>query len=169
MKAKDFIDDMFLTRDFSKRADVFIQDPLLLIDMVELATSNLPHPYPEYASWLLTHVAKKSYSALQEFQPLFIDCVLVSKNQSVLRNLINISQLLPLIEYKESEYLDKLIQLIRDDTNKPALFVYSMFRLIEITKKYPEIKNEVEGIISLKPSGMKPSVKVAIRKYLAEV
>jgi len=169
MKAKDFIDNMFLTRDFSKHVDVFVKDEKLLIDLVKTATSNLPHPYPEYASWLITHIAKTQPQVLEKFQEDFIDCVMTSKNQSVLRNLVNTTQLLSLIEYKESEYLDKLITFIKDDSNKVALFVYALYKLIQFAHKYPEIKNEIEGILLLKPQEMKPSMRVAIIRYLKEV
>ena len=165
MKAKDFINNMFLTRDFAKHVDVFVKDEKLLIDLVKTATSNLPHPYPEYGSWLITHIAKTQPQVLEKFQEDFIDCVMASKNQSVLRNLVNTTQLLPLIEYKESEYLDKLLTFIKDDSNNVALFVYSLYKLIQFTKKYPEIKNEIEGVLLLKPQEMKPSMRVAIRKY----
>ncbi|MEY3237202.1 MAG: hypothetical protein RI883_1303 [Bacteroidota bacterium] len=167
MKAKDFIDNMFLTRDFSKHADVFLKDQKLLIDLVKTATSKLPHPYPEYGSWLITHIAKTQPKVLEKFQADFIDCILISKNQSVLRNLVNTTQLLPLIEYKESEYLDKLISFIKDDSNNAALFVYSLYKLIQFTHKYPEIKNEIEGILLLKPKEVKPSIRLAIRRYMA--
>jgi hypothetical protein len=79
-----------------------------------------------------------------------------------------ICELLPLIEYKESEFLDKLIDNIKDDSNKVALFVYSIYKLIQFTKKYPEIKPEIEGIISLKEEPMKPAMKIGIRRYLKE-
>jgi hypothetical protein len=169
MKAKDFIDNMFLTRDFSKHVDIFIKDEGLLIDLVKTATSELPHPYPEYGSWLITHIVKSQPEILEKFQGDFIDCILASKNQSVLRNLVNTTQLLPLIEYKESEYLDKLISFIKEDANKVALFVYSIYKLIQFTHKYPEIKNEIEGILLLKPEEMKPSMRVAIRRYFTAV
>lgn len=152
-----------------KLSDEYIKDAVLLEELVELSVSDLPHPYPEYSSWLMIHIAKKSPEVLEPFQPKMIDRILVSTNQSVLRNLVNVSEMLPLIEYKESEYLDRLVHFITDDSNKVALFVYSIYKLIQFTHKYPEIKYEIEGIISLKQEPLKPAMRIGIRNYLKEV
>lgn len=161
------IDQRYKTRDFTKVAEKFIQDPSLLPELIEVATSDLKHPYPEYASWLLIHVVKKTPEIVEPFQSSLIDTILRSKNQSVLRNLTNVCVELPLIEYRESEFLDRLIELLKDDSNKVALFVYSIYKLIQFTLKYPEIKHEILGIIELKQSReIQPSIKIAIRNYL---
>lgn len=165
MNVKETISARSKNRGFTGLADLFILRQELIPELVELAISDLEHPYPEYASWLIWHISKKKPKLIESFQPLFIDRILVTKNQSVLRNLVNITQMLPLIEYKEGEYLDKLIEFIRDDSNKPALFVYSLYKLIDFTKKYPEIKAEIEEIIKMKQIELKPSHIVSIRNY----
>ena len=84
-----------------------------------------------------------------------------------MRNLCNTCSHLPLIDYKESEFLDQLIDFIKDDSNKVALFVYGMYKLIQFTQKYPEIKPEIEGIIELKQTvNIQPAVRIGIRNYL---
>lgn len=166
MSVKQLIEQNYKTREFTKLADRFILDPSLLDELVAIATTELPHPYPEYASWLLIHIVKKAPELIEPFQALIIDRILISKNQSVLRNLTNTSVALPLIPHKESEYLDRLIQFISDDSNKVALFVYGMYKLIQFTKKYPEIKFEIDGIIALKQTqNMQPAIRIGIRNY----
>lgn len=164
---KDLIDSHYKTREFTNLAEHFVKDPTHLEELVQFATSDLKHPYPEYASWLLIHILKKSPDLLIPYQEHFIECILVSKNQSVLRNLMNVCVSLPLTDFRESEFLDKLIELIKDESNKAALFVYSMYKIIQFTKKYPEIKPEILGTIELKQThAIQPSIKVAIRNYL---
>lgn len=165
MNVKETISARSKNRGFTGLADLFVLRPELIPELVELAISDLEHPYPEYASWLIMHIVKKKPRLIEAYQPVFIDRIFQTKNQSVLRNLVNTTQLLPLIDYKEGEYLDKLIEFIRDDSNKPALFVYSLYKLIDFTKKYPEIKPEIEGILSLKQAPLPPSVRVSIRNY----
>lgn len=166
MSVKQLIEQNYKTREFTKLADLFILDPSLLDELVAIATTELPHPYPEYASWLILHIVKKAPELIEPYQALFINRILVSTNQSVLRNLTNASVSLPLIPHKESEYLDRLIQFISDDSNKVALFVYGMYKLIQFTKKYPEIKFEIDGIIALKQTqNMQPAIKIGIRNY----
>ena len=162
---KELIDTYYKTHDFTKQAVRFVQQPELLDELVEVSVSDLPKPYPEHASWLLVHISDIQPSLLEKFQPALIDRILVSENQSVLRNLVNVTCTLPLVEYRQSELLDKLIDFIKDDSNKPALFVYSIYKLIQFTAAYPEITNEIEGIISLKPEPLKPSLKIGIRNF----
>jgi len=164
---KDLLEEHYKQHGFPKLAARFIQEPQLIPELVEIAISDLIHPFPECASWLLTHIVKTNPELLEEFQPLFIDCLFHSANQSVLRNLCNTCSHLPLIDYKESEFLDQLIAFIKDDSNKVALFVYAIYKLIQFTEKYPEIKAEIEGIIELKQTvTVQPAVRVGIRNYL---
>ena len=84
-----------------------------------------------------------------------------------MRNLCNTCSNLPLIDYKESEFLDQLIAFIKDDSNKVALCVYAIYKLIQFTEKYPEIKPEIVGIIELKQTvTIQPAVRIGIRNYL---
>jgi hypothetical protein len=165
------IKENYKSSNFLLLADNFVQQPSLLDDLVGVATSQLSHPFPEYASWLFIHVEKKSPGILIPFQKDFIDYLLNGNNQSVLRNLLNCCQVLPLIEYQESAFLDKLLAILGDDTNKVALQVYAIYKLIQFTQKYPEIKTEIEALFALKEeignssAKIKPAMRVAIRNY----
>ncbi len=163
---KHLLQEHYKQHGFPKLAARFIQEPQLIPDLVEIAISKLNHPLPECASWLLIHIVKTNPELLEEFQPQIIDCLIESKNQSVLRNLCNTCSMLPLIDYKESEFLDQLIVFIKDDSNKVALSVYAIYKLIHFTEKYPEIKPEIIGILELKQSvNIQPFMRVGIRKY----
>ena len=164
---KDLLEEHYKQHGFPKLAARFILEPNLIPELIEIAVSDLNHPFPECASWLLTHIVKTNPDLLETFQPQFIDCLLKSKNQSVLRNLCNTCSHLSLIDYKESEFLDQLIAFIKDDSNKVALFVYAIYKLIQFSQKYPEIKPEIEGIIELKQTvHIQPAIRVGIRNYL---
>jgi hypothetical protein len=165
MNPRELIDTYRMTHDFTKQAYRLIENPASLTELVDLAVSDLKHPYPEYASWLLVHVAQEKPELVVHFIPSLIDRILVSDSQSVLRNLTNICHKLSLTDYREAEFLDRLIHFIKDDANKPALFVYSLYNLIQFTQKYPELKQEIDEIIALKQSPLKPSIKIAIKKY----
>jgi hypothetical protein len=167
MMVKHLLEEHYKQHGFPKLAARFILEPALIPELVEIAISNLNHPFPECASWLLIHIVKTNPELLEEFQPKFINCLIQSKNQSVLRNLCNTCSQLPLIDYKESEFLDKLIVFIKDDSNKVALSVYALYKLIHFTERYPEIKPEILGIIELKQTvTIQPFMRVGIRNYL---
>ena len=171
MSVVTLIEENYKSSNFLLLANHFVQQPSLLHELVEVATSQLSHPFPEYASWLCIHVEKKSPGILIPFQKDFIDYLLNGNNQSVLRNLLNCCQVLPLIEYQESAFLDKLLAILGDDTNKVALQVYAIYKLIQFTQKYPEIKTEIEALFALKEENgksttiLKPAMRIAIRNY----
>jgi len=64
-----------------------------------------------------------------------------------------------------------LLLFVADDTNKVALQVYAIYKLIQFTHKYPEIKTEIEALFALKEENgnssakIKPAMRVAIRNY----
>ena len=163
---KELIDKEYKTLEFKRLAIRFIENPSDISKLVEVAGSNEPHPYPEYASWLLVHITRKSPQLIEPFQHKFIDTILSSSNQSVLRNLLNSCVSLPLIEHEESAFLDRLLDFVKDDTNKVALQVYGLYKLEQFVEKYPEILPEINGILELKESEiLQPAMRVAIRNF----
>ena len=89
MSVVTLIEENYKSSDFLLLADNFVRQPSLLDELVEVASNHRSHPFPEYASWLLIHVEKKSPEILIPYQKDFIDYVLNGNNQSVLRNLLN--------------------------------------------------------------------------------
>lgn len=163
---KELIDKEYKTREFTRLANQFIENPSDIAELVEVSGSKEPHPYPEYASWLLIHITRKAPQLIESYQHKFIDTILRSSNQSVLRNLLNACVSLPLIEHEESAFLDRLLDFVKDDTNKVALQVYGLYKLEQFVEKYPEILPEINGILDLKEeNNLQPAMRVAIRNY----
>lgn len=150
----------------AKRIGPFIENPDYLKELVSISCSDLPHPYPEYASWLLLNVCKKDQALLESHVDQIIDRVLIATNQWGLRNLTSILNHFPVGPYRDGELLDKLLEFIRNDSNKVALFVYWIYLLAKFTVKYPEIKTEILGIIENKQHALTPAVRLGIRNYL---
>lgn len=160
------IDARQKTRNFTSLASQFVENPQKLEALVKIALSDMNYPYPEYASWLLLHVAKLKATLLEPFQTAIIDRILTCENQSTLRNLVASSTHLTLFEYKEGEFLDRLIAFVKNNENKVALIVYSIYKLIDFTLKYPEIKHEIVEILKIKQeNGLSPALKIGIRNY----
>jgi hypothetical protein len=149
----------------AQRVSAFLENQKYLEELARIACSDMKHPYPEYASWLLLNVCKKEKALIEPFLEQIIDRVLSTSNQSVLRNLTNILNFFPISKYREGELLDKLIQFIKNDSNKPALFVYSIYVLAKYTLKYPDIKSEILGIIENKQNALTPAIRIGIRNY----
>ena len=153
------------SKDFISLYTRFIDQSEYLNDLIEVAASDLKHPFPEYASWLVLHIAKNKPIVLQPFQKKIIDRILTSRNQSVLRNLIYSNHLIGKTSYQEGELLDYLIEAIRNENNKVALQVYALYSLLPFIKDYPELKSEIDAILQIKQEPLKPAMKVAIRNF----
>lgn len=165
MDVKEFIRTNVKSKDFTSLYALFIEYPEHLDQLIEVATSDLKHPFPEYASWLVLHISKNKPKILEPFQAILIDRILTSGNQSVLRNLVYTNNCIGKTKYKEGEFLDFLFEALRNENNKIALQVYSLYTLITFVDDYPEIKSEINELLLLKPTPMKPAMKVAIRNF----
>jgi hypothetical protein len=162
-----YIENCRQTMGGAHQIEPFLNDKIQLKNLINVACSKLEHPYPAYAAWIVSNISKKNTELLVEFQPQLIDTILSSNNQSVLRNCVQSLNNLPISNYKEGELLDRLIGFIQDDSNKVALFVYSIYLLAKFTRKYPAIKQEIQVIIDSKPLIQQPAMRVGIRNYLS--
>jgi len=155
--------------NFTGHAGLFKDKPGLINKLVELAVCNEPYPYPEYASWLLAHVTVNNINLVEPHSEKIIDAILQSNNPAILRNLVNTCSHLPYCYYREGELLDRLMAFINNEKTKPSLIVYSIYKLIQFTKKYPEIKHEIQELLELKArKNVTPAFRVAVRNFMNE-
>jgi hypothetical protein len=135
---------------FPKLADILIEQPGSISEVVELAISENGYPYPQYAAWLLLHVARKDRSLVEPFYNQVIDGILTTRNPSVLRSLMGVSLCFPIMDYKQGAFLNQLMELISDNDSKPGLLNYSVRKLAEFIELYPEIRREMDMILELR-------------------
>lgn len=166
MSSIDFVlADFREHRNLNNLLPIFNENKNLVEELVEIIELESPYPKSEYASWILTHLAKEDKSYVAIYQERIIDCILNSKNQSVLRNLVGSLNSLDYCSFKESELIDALFQFLLDKNNKVALHVYSVYLLQKYLLVYPELKNELDAILTTFDQNCSPAMKVAIRKY----
>lgn len=135
---------------FPRLADYLLEHPESISELVDLATSDAEYPYPQYASWLLLHVTRKDKSLVEPFYNQVIDCILTTKNNSVLRSLLGVSLCFPLTDYQEGNLLDRLFSIINDPDSKPGLINYSVRKLTGFMELYPELLHEIETILEFR-------------------
>jgi hypothetical protein len=153
-------------RGFPNLAKFFLDDPQQIPELVGLATGNLPHPFPEYASWLLTHISKKAPDLVQPFYEKILIGLFATRNETVKRNLLGAIKYQPLHPFMEGELLDCLLKWIADPQCKPAVFMYGLETLCQFCKRYPEIYHEIDEIITLRAKfEITPAMKVSIKKF----
>jgi hypothetical protein len=144
----------------------FVAHPEQIPDLVDLALGSRKAPLPAHASWLLIHIAKADWILLADYEHAFIDHFLVSTNQSILRNLLVTLLEFPLSDYRESDFLDSLIHHVKNEENKVALRVYSIYKLTEFVQRYPEINVEIDAVLEIiQENPMSPFMKIGIRHF----
>lgn len=167
MNIQELILTHYKSRDFIQQHTYFIENPHFFPELIDVAHSDLNYPFPQYASWWLFHIARSNSKVLLPYQNQLIDGVLENENVSVLRNSMGVLLELPMTEYKEGFLLDRLFHFFQSDKYKVAIEVYALYLLIDFTKKYPEIKQEIIEIIKIKEEKPHtPALKMGIKNYL---
>lgn len=111
--------------------------------LVDLAVSGDGYPFPQYASHLLLHVARKNSNGVALHHNQLLDGVLTTSNTSVKRNGLGALLCLPLQPYREGDLLDWLFKVLQDPASQPGLISYAVRKLADFVKAYPELKEEV--------------------------
>ena len=153
-------------RDKQKTIEYFLAHPQQLKELIQLVLELEPYPYKEYGSWILTHLCQSGRFDLQHLYPYFVDLLFITKDQSVLRNVLRSLNFLEISEYRESEFIDLLIRFIQDYSNKVALQVYSIYMLIPFVNKYPELKSEVLETIDFHSKNKTAAYTIARRNFV---
>lgn len=153
-------------RKVKEACEVFMHDSDKLLGLIQSVTSTTTYPIPEYGSWILFHIQRKSPTTLLLYQENLVDYFLHCTNPSVLKNIASILSQLPTNDYRSGDYLDLLFHYFQDPNSKPALKVNCLYCLFPFIKQFPEIKSEVDLIFQqLKTQEFSPALNTAERKY----
>jgi len=166
MNIRDKILEMRYSRDKQAFVKYFIERPNELKKVVQCVLDLEEYPTKEYGSYILTHIYKSGLLDLQYLYPPFVDLLFKTKDQTVLRNIVNCISYMQITHYRESELIDLLIGFIQDPKNKVALHVYSIYVLIQFVEKYPELKSEIMEVIDLNSEKKTPAYTIARRNFI---
>ena len=153
------------SRDIPKFTKYFLASQERMDTLLLCITNLEPYPLKEYGSWLLCHMLKDGkIDGVPLYQPL-ADTLFETKDQTVLRNILNCINEIGIQEYRESELFDLLLGFINDASNKVALQMYSMRWLMQICEKYPELIPEVREVIHLNSEGKTPAYRAGMYHF----
>ena len=162
---KHILDNFKRNRDFDGLTELFTENHELREDLFQIIKNKTEYPYSEHASWILTHFTKAKPKLTQLKIKLLIDILFETDNQSVLRNVLNTLNHLELSDYRESELIDLLVNFILDKKNKVALHVYSIQLLTQFIKKYPDLKQEIDQVLTIQVENASPAYIAAVKAY----
>jgi hypothetical protein len=136
--------------EFLKLTETFANNPDNVSGLVELVSSDEKHPFPQYSSHLLLHIARLNPANLESHYNKILDFILLTKNTSLKRNLLGVLLCFDLKEYRDGELLDWLFDNLSKADSQPGLINYSVRKLVQFIDIYPELQNEVETAIKLR-------------------
>ena len=166
---KDRILQFSKERNVKLEVKYFLDHKDKLFDLVELLKSESNYPYPEYGSWLLCHLVKADKEIVNNYKPILIQLLNSSENNSLLRNLMNVLNVLPFKESENSALLDRCLHFIQDSSYKVALQVYSIYYIVNFIKVYPELKSELIQLVEIHYGNRSSAYKAAVKKFKEKV
>lgn len=109
----------------------------------------------QYAAWPMSDIAKKHPHLLFKFYPFLIELLnQTGKHDAINRNILRAFQFVEIPEEYEGEVLDVSFKLLNSSSEPVAVKAFSMTVIYNLTKKYPEIKQELKASIeALMPDG----------------
>lgn len=168
-EAQLFLQEFIKERDFKKATAFLVNEPELSELLLQLVEHKAAYPLAEHASWIWIHLAKEKAYFAQDFYPRLLDILFETKNETVLRNVLNALFQLELIAYREGEFIDLLFNFLLNKTHKVALHVYAIWMLIRFIKKYPELKGELYQCVDLLLENATPALHSASRNMRKEL
>jgi len=97
------------------------------------------------AAWVVHHIMKKNDSRLQKDLHQIIKNI-SDKDDGHQRELLKIVRKMKLSEKDEGYFFDVCVNLWEEVHKKPATRYYAGLFIIEMSKKYPDIKNELKHL-----------------------
>lgn len=168
-QARLFLREFIKERDFKKATSFLVDQPELSEQILRLIEEKAEYPFAEHASWLWIHLAKEKPAFAQPFYPRLLDILFETKNESILRNVLNALFQLEIEDYRQSAFVDLLFGFLLNKAHKVALHVYSIYFLMRFVRLYPELKGELQQCVEILMENPTPALTVAARNMRREL
>lgn len=115
-------------------------------EVINIIYSSAP-PLPQRASWLLATINKKHPKFLEPYIGKFIETVQDFKIDAVKRNMLLVLSEHSIPEKMQGKLINTCYDFILSTEEPVAIKVHAMQIIANISKKYPEIKQELKQVI----------------------
>jgi len=158
--------EKILTRSYKKdMLDHIRTYPEDFDELIQLAMSN-KEPYSWRAAWLLWSCIRKNDERLLKYVDKMID-LLPSMGDSQQRELLKILYLMEYDEDSEGKLFDLSLSIWEKLGIQPSLRFNALKIIIKITKKHPELKQELSFLLQNEYlESLTPGVKHSINKMI---
>lgn len=128
------------------------------------------HPMlSQRAAWPLSYIAVTQSELIYPYLNKLLEIVKGNVHPAIKRNTFRFLKEIDIPEKNVSKTLDVCIKVASDPKETIAVICFSFQTLLKLTKKFPEIKNEVIYITECHQSNEAPAVKNTIKKLRKEL
>lgn len=123
-----------------------IEDKKTLVHLLQFYTNNhnVKDKLPQRAAWVLGNIINQNSTILQPYLNLIVQQLNKENvHPSIIRNAVHILQTATIPEELQGEVMNTCFKLIEKPTTEPAIKAFSLTTLFNLSKIYPEIKNEL--------------------------
>ena len=140
-------------------------DPATIKELCKLILSE-DHQISMRASWTLQHLSFEKPEVIKSLYPQLIKFLKRDNNHTgAIRNVIRIFQNLNIPEKYTSDIYDLCMNYCKNMAMPHAVRVFAIYVMANICKKYPDLKYELELILSeFKQYPQPPSMTACIKK-----
>ncbi len=126
-----------------------------------------PYRITQRAAWVLVHCADKDPALVNPYLPHMIKVLKKNPTDAVKRNVLRTWQFIDVPDKLMGEVSELCFQYLENRMEPVAVKVFSMSVLLNITRKIPELKNELKLVIEDQLPFGSPGFRARANKVLA--
>ncbi len=157
--------EFYKTRDFESFKTRSLQDSQDLDDLLTVSLNYRDVKIAIIGSWICTHLIEDNREPFQKRQAEIISFLENGDHQSSLRSWMKVLTYLDVDEEFHGKVIDMCSEIIANSDNKVALQVYSIYTLVPLVLKYPELLDEIDDLIELHSMDKSVAYGAATRKF----
>ena len=162
---RSFVNGQWIPKD--EITDVSINKEQFDYLMTTILSCEQPQAWR--AGWMVNHNTKRNDPRLQPFLHNLIKA-LGTDDQSHQRELLRLIEKMELDEELEGEVFDKCVSIWEGLGRKPSVRMMAFRIIFSIAKKYPELKQEIEVLVTDHyTDSLTPGVLRVVRKLFREL
>lgn len=144
MNLEQILSGYYMKAITKKVVEEMIAHPERINELIQLFQGKNQH-ISNYAGWIMSYIGEKKPELLHKYLPVVIQ-KLGDKEpaQALIRNIFRTLQFVEIPEKYEGFVLTKGFEFLNNNNSSIAVKAFAMTVISNLSKKYPEIKNELE-------------------------
>jgi len=144
MNLEQILSESYSKAITQKVVDELIARPEGITELIQLFQGKNQH-ISNYTGWILSYIGEQNPSLIVKHLPIIIQKLdNTDNNPALIRNVFRTLQFVVIPEKNEGYVLTKGFEFLNNNNSPIAVKVFAMTVLFNLSKKYPEIQNELK-------------------------